>query len=65
VQTGPGDKPARKARPPKVKKPTVVKPPAGDIASSGGDYGMKQARRCEKSARPSGRQPRRYDAAGR
>jgi hypothetical protein len=25
------------------KKPTVVKPPAGDVASSGGNYGMKKA----------------------
>jgi hypothetical protein len=27
----------------RVKKPAVVKPPAGDIASSGGDYGTKRA----------------------
>jgi hypothetical protein len=27
----------------KKRKPTVVKPPAGDVASSGGDYGRKKA----------------------
>jgi hypothetical protein len=54
VLTGPGDKPTTPRRKAKVKlskplKPRVVKPPAGDIASSGGDYGMKQAERAKRS----------------
>jgi hypothetical protein len=38
--------PKPKAKP---KKKTIVKPPAGDIASSGGDYGNKQADAYKKT----------------
>src|SRR4051794_12520121 len=50
IESGGGTgKPQKKARIPKVKKPTPVKPPAGDVASSGGDYGMKEANRAKRT----------------
>src|SRR4051812_22956845 len=47
VRADPGG--PRKVRAVKPKR-TVVKPPAGDVASSGGDYGMGEAKRAERSA---------------
>lgn len=42
---GAGDKPAKVVK----RKPRVVKAPAGDIASSGGDYGTTEAKRGAKT----------------
>jgi hypothetical protein len=36
--------PKHRSRPARKPKPTPVKPPAGDIASSGGDYGTRKAK---------------------
>jgi hypothetical protein len=47
VLTGPGDKPVKAKK--LKRKPTVVKAPAGDVASSGGNYGMPEANRAAKS----------------
>jgi hypothetical protein len=51
MQTGPGDKPVptKKVKVRAHTRTVQVKPPAGDIASSGGDYGSKQANEYKKT----------------
>lgn len=46
-----------------VKPPREVKAPKGDVASSGGDYGMKRAKRAERSAAVKRAQRAVYDDA--
>lgn len=51
-QYGPGDRPATvKVRAKKKTKVRAVKAPAGDVASSGGDYGTTQAKKAAKTPR--------------